>query len=165
MKVISLWQPWATLVACGAKRVETRHWGTKYTGPIAIHATRHAPPEAVDLIDERPFREVLAVAMGRERFTMDDFPRGSILAICRLDRCARMTEHSIAELYRRSPSEYAFGHYAPGRYAWVLKDRHELPTPINVLGRQGLWTLPDEAWERLRTFVPDSLQPEQGALL
>lgn len=30
MKAISLWQPWASLMAVGAKRYETRSWGTLY---------------------------------------------------------------------------------------------------------------------------------------
>jgi hypothetical protein len=38
MKALSLWQPWATLVSIGAKRIETRSWPTKYRGPLAIHA-------------------------------------------------------------------------------------------------------------------------------
>lgn len=33
-------QPWATLIAIGAKRVETRSWFTSYRGPLAIHAAR-----------------------------------------------------------------------------------------------------------------------------
>lgn len=38
MKAITLWQPWASLVAIGAKTIETRSWATKYRGPLAIHA-------------------------------------------------------------------------------------------------------------------------------
>ena len=35
MKAISLWQPWASAVALGSKRVETRSWSTSYRGPLA----------------------------------------------------------------------------------------------------------------------------------
>lgn len=38
MKALTLRQPWASLVAVGAKRIETRSWLTKYRGPLAIHA-------------------------------------------------------------------------------------------------------------------------------
>lgn len=38
MKAITIKQPWATLIALGEKRFETRSWQTKYRGPIAIHA-------------------------------------------------------------------------------------------------------------------------------
>ncbi len=43
MKAISLWQPWASLVACGAKPYETRHWAPPRAligQPIAIHAAK-----------------------------------------------------------------------------------------------------------------------------
>lgn len=38
MKALTLWQPWATLVALGVKTIETRSWSTSYRGPLAIHA-------------------------------------------------------------------------------------------------------------------------------
>lgn len=40
MKAITLWQPWASLLACGAKGYETRSWATSYRGQIAIHAAK-----------------------------------------------------------------------------------------------------------------------------
>lgn len=40
MRCISLHQPWASLIALGAKRIETRSWDTSYRGPLAIHAAK-----------------------------------------------------------------------------------------------------------------------------
>jgi hypothetical protein len=40
MKVLTLAQPWATLVAIGAKKIETRSWPTNYRGPLAIQFAR-----------------------------------------------------------------------------------------------------------------------------
>jgi len=43
MKAISLWQPWASLIACGAKPYETRHWAPPRDligATIAIHAAK-----------------------------------------------------------------------------------------------------------------------------
>ena len=37
-KALTIAQPWATLVAIGAKQIETRSWQTNYRGDIAIHA-------------------------------------------------------------------------------------------------------------------------------
>jgi hypothetical protein len=60
MKALTLTQPWATLVAIGAKRIETRSWSTKYRGPLAIHAARRCPAEARRLIFEPgPIRDAL----------------------------------------------------------------------------------------------------------
>ena len=38
MKVLTLKQPWATLVAEGIKKYEFRTWKTNYRGKILIHA-------------------------------------------------------------------------------------------------------------------------------
>lgn len=38
MKVLTVRQPWASLIALGAKSIETRSWPTSYRGPLAIHA-------------------------------------------------------------------------------------------------------------------------------
>ena len=40
IKAISLWQPWASLIVCGAKEIETRSWSTKVRGTVAIHAAK-----------------------------------------------------------------------------------------------------------------------------
>lgn len=49
MKAITVWQPWASLLACGAKRYETRGWATRYRGPIAIHAAVKKLPKQADM--------------------------------------------------------------------------------------------------------------------
>lgn len=49
MKAISLWQPWASLIACGAKPYETRSWAPprELIGQsIAIHAAKKIDKEA-----------------------------------------------------------------------------------------------------------------------
>lgn len=42
-KMLTLHQPWASLVAVGRKRIETRSWSTSYRGPLAIHAAKRPP--------------------------------------------------------------------------------------------------------------------------
>lgn len=49
MKAISLWQPWASLIACGAKPYETRSWAPPRSmigQPIAIHAAKKVDRDA-----------------------------------------------------------------------------------------------------------------------
>ncbi len=59
MRCITLTQPWATLVAIGAKTIETRSWGTKYRGELAVHAAKGFPKEAQHLCFQEPFRHIL----------------------------------------------------------------------------------------------------------
>lgn len=72
MRGLSLTQPWASLVAIGAKRVETRSWPARYAGPVAIQASLKFPPSARDLCDSGPFRGALAA--GGYRRLWDDRP-------------------------------------------------------------------------------------------
>ena len=39
MKVLSIKEPFATLIANGLKKIETRSWKTNYRGEIFIHAS------------------------------------------------------------------------------------------------------------------------------
>ena len=68
MKAISFWQPWATAIAAGVKKIETRGWQTAYTGPLAIHAAKRRGPA------EREFASVER-ALGRlpKRIPRTDF--------------------------------------------------------------------------------------------
>ena len=90
MKAISLWQPWATLIAVGAKRLETRSWESRYQGELAIHAAKRWTADEQDLIQASPFRE----ALQGHRMPLDrhGLCRGRLLHVCgmgagRLDRC------------------------------------------------------------------------------
>ena len=57
MKAISLWQPWASLCVLpgpngrAVKTIETRSWPTKYRGPLAVHAAKREPDQALRLGD------------------------------------------------------------------------------------------------------------------
>jgi hypothetical protein len=65
MKAITIWQPWASLIAIGAKQYETRSWETKYRGPIAIHAAKKDPCKMPILVE--PFETVLKRGAGKSR--------------------------------------------------------------------------------------------------
>ena len=47
MKVLTIKQPWATLIMQGDKRFEFRSWQTKYRGELLIHAGKGIDKEAV----------------------------------------------------------------------------------------------------------------------
>lgn len=38
MKVITIREPWASLIGVKIKKIETRSWYTKYRGELYIHA-------------------------------------------------------------------------------------------------------------------------------
>lgn len=41
MKVLTIREPWASLIGCGIKIIETRSWATSYRSELYIHADVH----------------------------------------------------------------------------------------------------------------------------
>ena len=146
MKALPLWQPWATLVAIGAKRVETRAYPPERLGlyrgqRIAIHATK--TESELGVCAREPFLSVLKDAGLRIPLGPQSFPLGGIVATAVLDRAAEITPESAARLEREKPQEFAFGDYTPGRWAWVLRDVTEVDPFVPVRGSQGTFDVPD----------------------
>lgn len=127
MKTITILQPWASLIACGAKRIETRSWSTSHRGPLAIHAGRTVPSMEF-------FTPKVEAALWNE-----DTPFGKVIAIAELVDCVEMTNERIAAWRDRyGYDEIAFGHFEPGRYAWILANVRRVE-PVPAKGRQRLW--------------------------
>lgn len=76
---LSLTQPWASLVACGQKQIETRSFKRNFYGPLAIHAAKAFPRECQRLCREEPFQSAL---QHPGIWTTDGLPRGAIIAVC-----------------------------------------------------------------------------------
>jgi hypothetical protein len=149
IKALSLWQPWASLVAAGLKPDETRDWFTPYRGPLAIHAAKRldlagAPHELCDA--------------GLDISWRGELPLGAVVAIAELVDVmpADVLARQGAALTR---ANLAAGNFAPGRLAWRLANIRPLHRPIPLVGRQALfnWTPPDDLDERLGPVV-DHLQ-------
>ena len=136
MKALTLHQPWATLISIGEKRIETRHWATKYRGPIAIHAAKTIHSYAREWWDDEWLEWVLGIN-GIE--STHDMPLGAVVATARLVDCRLMTREYIDETIKAHPAEVLLGHWSVGRFAWVLDDITRLNDPVPARGEQGLW--------------------------
>jgi activating signal cointegrator 1 len=140
MKAITLTNPWATLVAIGEKRIETRSWSTPYRGPIAIHAAKDFPAECRALTRDEPFLSALYVRHGR--LTNNLWTLGGVVATARLTDVQYIASlNDVRYLLDRygAQDEYAFGNFQPGRYAWLLDHVEPLPKPIHAKGMLGVW--------------------------
>ena len=145
MKALSLWQPWATLVAIGAKKYETRSWATSYRGPLAIHAAKRF---------SLPERQLALSGWFRFRLTeagynhTKDFPRGAYVAVVDL------VDVLPAEIVKPSLDvvELSFGNFSPGRFAWKLANLRRIQ-PVPARGYQGLWNLDQEVIVQLERAV------------
>jgi len=136
MKALTLTQPWATLVAIGAKRIETRSWKTDYRGPLVIHAAKTFPTQAKDLCYTDPFWQFVD--------RMGCLPTGCIVAVCDLDGYILIPSPSqrckmFGLKIPPDEPELSFGDYTPGRWAWILRNVRQLSEPVPAKGALGLW--------------------------
>ena len=138
MKALSVMQPWATLIALGAKRIETRSWSTSYRGPLAIHASGRITKEAAMSLRDPLIREALAAGGYREgngpATNPFGLPLGAVIAVVTLIDVRRITPESVP-----AEPERSFGDYTPGRFAWRIDEVQRLPEPVAAKGALGLW--------------------------
>jgi activating signal cointegrator 1 len=134
MYVISLKQPWATLVVLGAKKIETRSWGTKYRGMLAIHASKGFSGRDKLLMFSQPFFDALKA---EPYFDFEgDLPAGYILGTVTLVECIKI-EASLPLIL--SYNERAFGDHSAGRFMWILENPQRWGKRIPTKGSLGIW--------------------------
>ncbi len=154
MRCLTLTQPYASLIAVGAKTIETRSWSTRYRGPLAIHAAASYGSGGSRGFSARcqrePFKSALAAHLQIfESYNPYAAPRGAIVAVCNLIACKPTGDSFLhggwaigLDEWVLTDQERAFGDYSPGRWAWLLADVRVLPEPIPCKGALGLWNVP-----------------------
>jgi len=128
MKIISLLEPWGSLIKEKVKYIETRSWQTKYRGELYIHASK----KKLTKNNWNDYKEQLNLLKDT------NFKYGYIIAKCTLVDCKVMTDELIEEV-KKNHNEYISGDYKVGRYAWMLKDIEVLKEPIPAKGQLGIW--------------------------
>jgi hypothetical protein len=134
LTAITLYQPWASLIAKGCKQYETRDWPTSYRGLIAIHAGRK--PKG-----KQELREHDKVLASFKDLLNEDCPYSAVVAIAELTDVILMTEEFINQ---QCPTELRCGDWKIGRYAFKLENIRAI-SPIPAVGKQGLWKWNQEA--------------------
>jgi hypothetical protein len=124
MKALTLYQPWGTAMRHALKAAETRSWGTPYRGLLAIHAGKKLD------------KDYLAMLPAELR---GDVPTGVVLGVVDLLLVERMTAGVVEKVEASLPTEYAWGNWQVGRYAWWTKPVVWFREPIPARGSLGLW--------------------------
>lgn len=124
MKVITIREPFATLIKDKVKIYETRSWKTNYRGEIYIHAAK-AKSKASN-------------ASIASTYLKSQENSEHIICKCLLKDCIYMDENFIKEV-KKNKKEYNSGHYEIGRYAWQLEVIEVLEEPIYTKGQLGIW--------------------------
>jgi hypothetical protein len=140
LQAISLWQPYASLIAAKVKPFETRHWAVspRLIGQrVAIHAALRRPTQAevAELFDD--VAEALGFCHWHQRI-----PYGAIVCTAKLIGCHRVTHWNGPKpvLGKRGEiKDDGFGDYSTGRYCWELGDVQVFDPAIPAKGGQGWW--------------------------
>lgn len=127
MKVLTIREPWASLIGCRVKKIETRSWATSYRGELYIHAGVHKLSKK----DERAYRLSLHIPGHTLHY-------GEIFIKCNLIDCVKIDAEYAEKVKKEDPLNYECGNYTLGRYAWILTDI-EYITPIPAKGRLSIW--------------------------
>ena len=128
---ITIWQPWATLIALGHKDIENRTWPIRHRGALLVHAGVRVDPRGHDLAQQ------LGIVLP------DELPSGGIVG-----------QVDIVGCVRDSPSAWA----AVGHWHWLLANARELPfQPMR--GQRGVFHVGDQP-EQPSLFSEQDDRPE-----
>ena len=124
MKVITLKQPWATLVAEGYKKYEFRSWKLNYRGKVLIHAGQG--------IDEDGMERVKDLNL--------NFPKSRIVAEVTIEDCILLNQDINKKII--AENEIVYGNkYDRTGYAWKLTNIKKISSDKEVKGKQGFWNI------------------------
>ncbi len=124
MKVITIKQPFATLIAEGFKEYEFRTWKTKYRGEILIHAGKGIDKKAIERFKH----------LGLE------YPTGCIIAKVTLTDCVYVDDALVECLTKKDPEVY-YGMIHKKEwngYGFKLENVRKIK-PISINGKLSLW--------------------------
>ena len=133
MKALTVWQPWATLIVLGLKKIETRRRKTRIRGRIAVHAALRPPdPEIINALMRMP-----GVADVLLEYFKYGFPLGEIVGNARLADCCPIDE--LYDTRYATHKEMRLGDWTEGRFGWIMESPVLFDDPIPAAGRQGFW--------------------------
>lgn len=123
MKVLTLKQPWATLVAEGIKKYEFRTWKTNYRGKILIHAGA-----GIDKKEMEKFKNLNL-----------EYPSKRIIAEVEIEDCLELDDELNQKII--SENNIAYGSKIRTGYAWKLKNVNKIQSNTQINGKLGLWNI------------------------
>lgn len=142
MKVLSLTQPWASLMGMRIKGevvrfkcIETRSWYMDHRGELAIQAAKRMSDEDIDFAED--ICEKFPTLKGYE------WPRGVIISVVEAFACVKtQTARDSAAVLGYTPNSWEWeellGNFAPGRYATLTNLIKLVEPPVPFRGMPGL---------------------------
>lgn len=124
MKVITIKQPFASLIAEGYKEYEFRTWQTKYRGEILIHAGKSIDKNAMEKFKDYNL----------------EYPLGRIIAKANLVDCIKINdkERKMLKAKKSLVYENVINEIDWDGYGFKLENIQKID-PIKIDGKLGLW--------------------------
>ena len=122
MKVLTVKEPWASLIINGYKKYEFRSWKTNYRGKLLIHAGKALEKDVLPRFSDYNI----------------EYSSGAIIGEVELVDCIEVDEELNDKLEKINPVVYGRSNHIRN-YAWKLDNIKKYKTPIYVKGKLGLW--------------------------
>ena len=122
MKVLTIKEPFATLIMEGYKKYEFRSWKTKYRGKILIHAGMSIEKDMLERFKEYNL----------------SYSKGVIIGEAEIVDCILVDDEFNEELKKINKTVYGKSNHVE-TYAWKLENVIKYDEPIYIKGQLGLW--------------------------
>lgn len=122
MKVLTVREPWASLIINGFKKYEFRSWKTSYRGKILIHSGLNIEKDLLDRFKEYKI----------------DYVLGAIIGEAEIVDCIFVDKKFNDKLRKIDPVVYGRSNHTE-TYAWKLDNIKKYDKVIYTKGKLGLW--------------------------
>ena len=126
LRVLTIREPWASLIGKGIKTIETRSWQTNDRGKLYIHAGLCKPPK-----NDIRINKMMSMLTEAPHY-------GEIFLECNLSDCIYIDKKFAENAKVDNPINFMCGDYKEGRYAWIFTDIKPI-VPIKATGHLSIW--------------------------
>ena len=123
MKVLTIKQPWASLIMLGLKKYEFRSWKTDYRGELLIHAGKGIDKDGMERL---------------KKYIPENMPTERILGKVKLIDCIKTSPEFYDKVQKENKYIYAKSVFNQD-YAWQMEVIEVYDNPIKVKGKLRLW--------------------------
>ena len=120
-KILTIKEPWATLIIKGYKKYEFRSWKTNYRGKVLIHAGKSTDKNVLSTFDSYNL----------------DYNNGKILGEVEIVDCILVD--NIFDKQLKQMDKHIYNNNHVGLYAWKLENVKEYDKKTQIKGKLGLW--------------------------
>lgn len=122
MKVLTIREPWCSLIIEGYKKYEFRDWKTNYRGKILLHSAMSLEKDMLNRFKDYDIKYTCGAIIGEA---------------CLVD-CVLVDNKFLDKLRKINPIVYGKSNHVE-KYAWKLENVIKYDKPIYCKGKLGLW--------------------------